>query len=303
MAAGAYHSVAVLTDGSVLAWGDNGDGQCNVAPLPAGLTYVGVAAAYLHTVALRSDGSVVAWGDNAYGQCTVPPLPAGVTCVEVAAGGFYSAVRRSDGAVVAWGDNTSGQCNVPALPPGASFAEIALGGAHGIARLSDGSVISWGGSYGPVSTIPAGHAFGDVSAGHIRSVGLYGPVGSVLTIGSGCGAAGSPTLMAGAPRIGQPIGLLLTQGTPAATGFLFAGLVAPTPLALGSGCTVFVDLATATPLLPVTAAANGTWTAAFGVPADPFLFGLQAALQVALFPTLGPLGLDLTNGVIATVGY
>ena len=38
------HTVARRSDGSVVAWGDNADGQCNVPALPAGLTYVEVAA-------------------------------------------------------------------------------------------------------------------------------------------------------------------------------------------------------------------------------------------------------------------
>ena len=33
------------------------------------------------------------------------------------------------------------------------------------------------------------------------------------------------------------------------------------------------------------------------------MVGLQVALQIALFPTAGPFGLDLSNGVIITVGY
>src|SRR5436189_127948 len=45
VAAGAWNTVARRSDGSVVAWGDNTSGQCNVPALPAGLTYVEVAAA------------------------------------------------------------------------------------------------------------------------------------------------------------------------------------------------------------------------------------------------------------------
>ena len=43
VAAGRYHTVARRSDGTVVAWGDNWYGQCNVPALPSGLTYVEVA--------------------------------------------------------------------------------------------------------------------------------------------------------------------------------------------------------------------------------------------------------------------
>ena len=72
---GALHTVALRADGSVVAWGDNAYGQCDVPALPAGLTYVEVAASMTHSAARRSDGSVICWGWNLLGQCTVPVLP------------------------------------------------------------------------------------------------------------------------------------------------------------------------------------------------------------------------------------
>jgi hypothetical protein len=39
------------------------------------------------------------------------------------------------------------------------------------------------------------------------------------------------------------------------------------------------------------------------IPPDPNLVGVQAALQAALFNTSGPLGFDLSNGLIVTIGY
>ncbi|HVS10086.1 MAG TPA: hypothetical protein VMS76_09450, partial [Planctomycetota bacterium] len=172
VAAGQYHSLERRSDGSVVAWGLNNLGQCNV---PGGSSYVEVAAGYGHTLARRSDGSVVAWGFNKYGQCNVPGLPAGLSYVEVSGGWHHSVARRSDGSVVAWGLNDVGQCNVPALPPGLDYVEVAAGGGYGYAnsghtqaRRSDGSVVAWGSnSYGAcnVLALPPGLSYVEVAAG------------------------------------------------------------------------------------------------------------------------------------------
>lgn len=144
VAAGWGHTLARRANGSVVAWGANFAGQCNVPALPAGLTYVEVAAGWGHTLARRSDGSVVAWGSNQNGQCNVPALPPGSTYVEIAAGYYHSVARRSDGSVVAWGNGGAGQTTVPALPGGLTYVEIAAGWQHTVARRSDGSVVAWG---------------------------------------------------------------------------------------------------------------------------------------------------------------
>ena len=121
------HTCARLSDGTVVAWGNNLFLECNVPPLPAGLTYVEIAAGYWSSYARRSDGSVIAWGGGTYGATNVPALPAGITYVEISAGDWFAVARRSDGAVVAFGDNVSGQCNVPALPAGLAYIEISTG--------------------------------------------------------------------------------------------------------------------------------------------------------------------------------
>jgi alpha-tubulin suppressor-like RCC1 family protein len=85
VAAGDAHTLALRPDGTIAAFGDNGDRECDVPPLPAGVTYVDFAAGgSVHwnsgfTVALRSDGTVVAWGENVVGQCNVPPLLPGTS--------------------------------------------------------------------------------------------------------------------------------------------------------------------------------------------------------------------------------
>src|SRR5262249_10943985 len=83
-AAGWDHSLALLTNGPVLAWGWNAYGQTDV---PIDLRdVVAVKAGREHSIALRTDGKLVAWGGNSYGQTDIPiNLP---PVVAIAAGGY-----------------------------------------------------------------------------------------------------------------------------------------------------------------------------------------------------------------------
>ncbi|MDH4269319.1 MAG: hypothetical protein OEV52_03330, partial [Dehalococcoidia bacterium] len=68
IAGGGRHTVGVRPDGTVVATGNNDDGQCNVD----GWTNIGlVAAGFSHTVGLEEGGTVVATGNNDDGQCNV----------------------------------------------------------------------------------------------------------------------------------------------------------------------------------------------------------------------------------------
>ena len=77
VAAGQYHSLALLCDGEVVAWMSSFDanwpdeGQCNV---PANVQHqaVAIAAGDSHSLALLRDGGVAAWGSNWRKQCEVP---------------------------------------------------------------------------------------------------------------------------------------------------------------------------------------------------------------------------------------
>lgn len=56
IAAGDRTSLALRSDGSIVGWGGNWDGQ---ATTPAGNDFVAIAAGWRHSMALKSDGSIV----------------------------------------------------------------------------------------------------------------------------------------------------------------------------------------------------------------------------------------------------
>src|SRR6185369_12600587 len=150
IAAGGNYCLALKSDGTVVAWGANFQGQTTV---PGGLTGVAaIAAGGAHSLALKSDGTVVAWGFNDSGQSAVPGGLNGV--VAIAAGGSHNLALKSDGGVVAWGDNSLRQTNVPVGLNG--VVAIAAGGSHSLALKSDGTIVAWGDNEYDQSTVPDG---------------------------------------------------------------------------------------------------------------------------------------------------
>lgn len=150
VAAGYYHCLALRANGTIVPWGRNDSGQTNV---PTGLTSVTtIAAGALHSLASCADGTVVAWGDNEYGQTNVP---AGLTdVVVVAAGGHHSLALRVDGRVVAWGRNDFGQTNVPVGL--SNVVAVTAGYEHSMALRADGTVVAWGRNIFGLVSVPTG---------------------------------------------------------------------------------------------------------------------------------------------------
>jgi len=170
---------------SVVAWGNNGQGQTDV-PVAAQSGVIAIAAGGYHTVALKTNGSVLSWGyyawyddDGGYhyydfGQTTVPvAAQSGVTAI--AAGGAHTVALKNDGSVVAWGYNYDGQTNVPVAAQSGVTA-IAAGGAHTVALKNDGSVVAWGYNGSGQTTIPVAAQSGvtAIAAGYTHTVALLG---------------------------------------------------------------------------------------------------------------------------------
>jgi len=130
VAAGSTHAVALKTDGTVWAWGDNSIGELGTGafanqstPIQVpGLTGVTqVAAGLTSSMALRSDGTVWQWGLIFDGpDCNYPtfwfsstPVQTGLTDVtQIAAGAYFELALRSDGTVWALGCNNDGALGI-----------------------------------------------------------------------------------------------------------------------------------------------------------------------------------------------
>lgn len=181
VAGGASHSLDVMADGTVWAWGENeenqlGDGSgidsgggVQVSTTSGMSQVVSAAAGGDYSLALTSSGTVWSWGSDSYGQLgdggtsdgSVPvqvPNLGGIS--EISAGSDHSLALRTDGNVFAWGDNDDGQLgdgttssiSTPeriSLPSRA--ISIAAGYDHSLALTQDGRVFAWGGNmYGQI---------------------------------------------------------------------------------------------------------------------------------------------------------
>lgn len=137
VSAGDSFTVALRSDGQVVAWGDNttgalGNGSNARSTKPvlvsrkkelAKRSVVSVAAGGSHVLAICSDGAVVAWGDGSRGQLgnkarknSNVPVRVNASAallnkkpVSAAAGAYHSVLCFSDGTAAAWGANESGQ--------------------------------------------------------------------------------------------------------------------------------------------------------------------------------------------------
>ena len=101
LAIGAYHTVGLKKDGTVIATGANDDLQCAVQDWS---NVIAIDAGAQHTLGLKVDGTVVATGSNAYGQCDVGSWR---DIVQVVAGAYDSYGLKSDGTVLDTGFHTN----------------------------------------------------------------------------------------------------------------------------------------------------------------------------------------------------
>lgn len=195
MAAGEFHSLALMANGTVIAWGagetnNPADGNdYGQAIVPAGLSNaVAVSAGALHSLALLGNGSIVGWGYSADGETNVPP---GLNAIAISAGAFHNLALQAGGTVVAWGAGETNEDASPdwgqsIVPPGLNnVTAVAAGAAFSAALKNNGTVVVWGGDEYGVTNVPAGlSGVTAIAAGGVHVLALKSN-GTVVAWGEG----------------------------------------------------------------------------------------------------------------------
>ncbi|MGZ4676743.1 MAG: RCC1 domain-containing protein [Acidimicrobiia bacterium] len=168
-----YASYALKTDGSVLGWGSNANGELgnggNGSDVLSPVAVTGlsgpaarIAGGGFFGLAAMADGSVQSWGSNVFGglgdgtttSTTSATTAAGLAnVVDVGAGEWSAYAVTSSGQLYAWGRNEAGELgdgttvdrHTPTLVPGVANAVQVAGGYSFAAALdASGQVWTWG---------------------------------------------------------------------------------------------------------------------------------------------------------------
>jgi len=173
--AGNNHSLALLNNGTIMAWGFNdrgqlGNGTTNNSSSPVTVldinNAIAIAAGDKHSIALLSDGTIKAWGSNEFNQLG-NSTNAGTTtanstalsvlnitnAIAIASGSNHCLVLLNDNTVRTWGRNADGQLGngtitnsfTPVTVTSVTNAiGIAAGDVHSLALINNGTIRAWG---------------------------------------------------------------------------------------------------------------------------------------------------------------
>ena len=178
VAAGYYHSMALIEGGELLAWGSGDCGQLGtgifnsevrpraVKPLAAGHSCASIAAGEYHSVAVSERGGAFTWGLNNAGQLgtgdtdrrNVPTNPSALVAVKVrriACGASFTIAICDSTEVLGWGGNDCGCLGLgdtsPRLEPtaivalrGQAIEQVSCGGRFVGALDEQGKLWVWG---------------------------------------------------------------------------------------------------------------------------------------------------------------
>jgi alpha-tubulin suppressor-like RCC1 family protein len=165
------HNLGVKLDGTLWAWGINGNGQLGDGtstnrnrPVKIGndTTWISISAGGGHSLALKADGSLWAWGLNLYlqlgdGTSVNKSVPTRIGLAndwkKIEAGEISSYAIKQDSSLWAWGDNGFGRLgdgtginrSLPVqIGTGSRWIQVSNMGGHTLALKAGGLLWSWG---------------------------------------------------------------------------------------------------------------------------------------------------------------
>lgn len=169
-------NLALKTNGTLWAWGNNAYGQVGngslvnqLSPVQigTGTNWKTIAAGYSHALATKTDGTIWSWGDSAYwdlgygdgyggGYHKSSPTQIGTltTWKSVAAGDRYSLALKTDGTTWGWGYNYGNPIGLNSglyimVPTqrsynGTGIKAISAGGSHSYDVKTTNLLVTWG---------------------------------------------------------------------------------------------------------------------------------------------------------------
>jgi hypothetical protein len=172
--AGDTHSIGVRANGTLWAWGNNGNGRLGDGTVTSRLSPVLVVGGFTdwiqassgryHSLGVRTNGSLWAWGSNAAGRLGDNTVTSRLSPVSVvggfsdwvqsSAGGAHSLGVRANGTLWAWGANLTGRLGDDTLTSRSSpvsvvggftdWTQASAGYAHSLGVRANGTLWAWG---------------------------------------------------------------------------------------------------------------------------------------------------------------
>jgi len=171
---GAFHTVAIKTDGTLWGWATNSNGQLGtndttqrntpVTTFVGGNDWREVSSGDAHTSAIKTDGTLWTWGLGSFGQLgtnntitrstPVTTFAGGTNWKRVSVGDAHTAAIKTDGTLWIWGQGEFGQLGVNSIinistpvttfSGGTNWKQVSSGDLHTSAIKTDGTLWTWG---------------------------------------------------------------------------------------------------------------------------------------------------------------